>query len=329
MSESLAQVAGINISKDHLDVHLHPSGATRQVTNDKAGHKALLRWFTRLRVERIVFEATGPYHRLFERALTAAGLTFAKINPRQARRFAEATGRLAKTDRVDAAMLARLGALLQPEARAPKSDVLDELTELVAARRALVKDRTACLNRAKVLRIQLLKSQASQRLRQIAAVDRLCLELVTSNQTLAERLVILTSIPGLGEATAVAILADMPELGEIEPKQAASLAGLAPIARESGQWRGKSFIRGGRAHVRQALYMPALVAMRFNEPLKIKYAALIQAGKPDYGRYAKAHRARQRTAARSPEMVPNRPLIKTDTLARIIHQPSPYRERCW
>lgn len=284
MSESLAQVAGIDISKDHLDVHLHPSGATRQVTNDKAGHKALLRWFSRLRVERIVFEATGPYHRLFERVLTAAGLTFAKINPRQARRFAEATGRLAKTDRVDAAMLARLGALLQPEASVPKSDVLDELTELVAARRALVKDRTACLNRAKVLRIQLLKSQTSQRLRQIeaqiAAVDRLCLELVTSDQTLAERLVILTSIPGLGEATAVAILADMPELGEIEPKQAASLAGLAPMARESGQWRGKSFIRGGRAHVRQALYMPALVAMRFNEPLKTRYEALIQAGKP-------------------------------------------------
>jgi transposase len=284
MSGSLAQVAGIDISKDHLDVHLHPSGATRRVTNDKAGHKALLRWFSRLGVERIVFEATGPYHRLVERALTAAGLRFAKINPRQARRFAEATGQLAKTDRVDAAMLARFGALLQPEARVPKSDVLDELTELVAARRALVKDRTACLNRAKVLRIQLLKSQASQRLRQIeahiAAVDRLCLELVMSDQTLAERLAILTSIPGLGEATAVAILADMPELGEIEPKQAASLAGLAPMARESGQWRGKSFIRGGRAHVRQALYMPALVAMRFNAPFTTKYEALIQAGKP-------------------------------------------------
>jgi transposase len=114
----------------------------------------------------------------------------------------------------------------------------------------------------------------------MAAVDRLCLELVTSDQTLAERLVILPSIPGLGEATAVAILADMPELGEIEPKQAASLAGLAPMARQSGQWRGTSFIRGGRAHVRQALYMPALVAMRFNEPLKTRYEALIQAGKP-------------------------------------------------
>jgi len=284
MSDSLAQVAGIDIAKDHLDVHLHPSGATRRVSNDQAGHKALLGWFARQPIERVVFEATGPYHRGFERALSAAGVPFAKINPRQARRFAEATGRLAKTDRVDAALLARLGALLQPEAREPKSPVLDELTELVAARRALVKDRTACRNRAKIVTIPLLKSQAAQRLRQIeaqiAALDRLCRERVAADQTLSQRLSILTSIPGLGEATAIALLADMPELGQLEPKQAASLAGLAPVARESGTWRGKSFIRGGRAQVRQALYMPALVAVRFNEPLKTKYRALTQAGKP-------------------------------------------------
>jgi transposase len=284
MSESLAQVAGIDIAKDHLDVHLHPSGATRRVSNDKAGHKALLHWLARQPVERIVFEATGPYHRRLERALSAAGLPFAKINPKQARRFAEATGRLAKTDRVDAAMLARLGALLQPAPREPKSQVLDELTEIVAARRALVKDRTACRNRAKVVTIPLLKSQAAQRLRQIqaqiAALDRLCLELVALDQTLFHHLSILTSIPGLGEVTAIALLADMPELGQLEPKQAASLAGLAPVARESGTWRGRTFIRGGRARVRQALYMPALVAMRFNEPLKTKYCALTKAGKP-------------------------------------------------
>jgi transposase len=284
MSESLAQVAGIDIAKDHLDVHLHPSAATRRVSNDKAGHKALLGWLARQPIARIVFEATGPYHHSFERALAAAGVPFAKINPRQARRFAEATGRFVKTDRVDAALLARLGALLQPEAREPKSQVLDQLSELVAARRALVKDRTACRNRAKIVSLALLKSQAGQRLRQIeaqiAALDRLCRELIAADKTLAQRLSILTSIPGLGEATAIALIADMPELGKIEPKQAASLAGLAPVTRESGTWRGRSFIRGGRPHVRQALYMPALVAMRFNEPLKTKYRALTTAGKP-------------------------------------------------
>ena len=284
MSDSLPQVLGVDISKDHLDVHLHPSGATRRVTNDAAGHKALLGWLNDVALELVVFEATGAYHRLLERTLIAAKLPFATVNPRQARRFAEATGRLAKTDKVDAAMLARLGALLRPETRAPKSQVLDELTELVAARRGLMRDRTACLNRAKNHRMALLKRQAAQRLnqldRQVAAVDRLCRELIASEASLADRLAILLSIPGIGEATAIALLADMPELGELASKQAASLAGLAPVARESGTWRGKSFIRGGRAHLRQALYLPALVAMRFNAPLKAKYQALIAAGKP-------------------------------------------------
>jgi transposase len=284
MSESLAQVAGIDISKGHLDVCLHPSGAVRRVTNDEAGHKGLLAWLKSISIERIVFEATGPYHRPLERALGRAGLPYAKVNPRQARRFAEAIGRLTKTDRVDAAMLARLGALLEPKVHEPRSAVLDELAELVAARRGLARDRTVCLNRAKTQHIALLKRQAARRIRQIESqikvVDRLCLELVATDRMLAERLMILTSIPGIAEATAVAILADMPELGRLEHGQAASLAGLAPVARESGTWRGKSFIRGGRAHLRQALYMPALVAMRFNAPLKAKYGALVSAGKP-------------------------------------------------
>ena len=139
---------GIDISKDHLDVHLHPSGKTRRVTNDAAGHKVLLCWLNAVALELVVFEATGPCHRLFERTLVKAGLRFAKVNPRQARRFAEATGRLAKTDKVDAAMLRKLGALLKPETCLPKSQLLDELTELVAARRGLMRDRTACLNPA-------------------------------------------------------------------------------------------------------------------------------------------------------------------------------------
>lgn len=280
MSESLPQVVGVDISKDHLDAHLHPNGLACRVTNDAAGHKQLLAWLRPWTTERIVFEATGPYHRLLERTLIKAGFPFAKVNPRQARRFAEATGRLAKTDRVDAAMLARLGALLKPEMRMPKS----ELTELVAARRGLVRDRTACLNRVKTQRLDLLRRQAAQRVkqldRQIAAVDQLCRDLIATDAALAERLAILMSIPGIGEATAVAILADMPELGQLEHGQAASRAGLAPMARESSTWRGKSFIRGGRAQLRQALYMPALVALRFNAPMKAKYQELVAAGKP-------------------------------------------------
>jgi transposase len=284
MTAFVARSIGIDISKDHLDAAVYPDGQARRFTNDRKGHTDLLRWLAPLDATRIVFEATGPYHRILERRLSDAAVPFAKVNPRQARRFAEAIGRLAKTDRVDAAMLARFGALIEPQIRSVVSETIQQLADLVAARRALIKDRTATTNRAKVLRIALLKRQATQRLTQIAQqLDDLDLHaraIIGADPVLQNRLDILTSIPGIGEATAVALIADMPELGQLDEKQAASLAGLAPVARESGMWRGKSFIRGGRAHLRQALYMPALVAMRFNPDLKAKYAAMITAGKP-------------------------------------------------
>lgn len=169
-------------------------------------------------------------------------------------------------------------------ARPAASEAIQQLADLVAARRALIKDRTATTNRAKVLRITLLKRQAGQRLTQIAQqvedLDQHALAIIRADPVLQNRLDILISIPGIGEATAIALIADMPELGQMDEKQAASLAGLAPVARESGTWRGKSFIRGGRAHLRQALYMPALVAMRFNPDLKAKFEAMTKAGKP-------------------------------------------------
>jgi transposase len=185
---------------------------------------------------------------------------------------------------VDAALLARFGALIEPQVRPAVSEAIQQLADLVAARRALIKDRTAATNRAKVPRLPLLKRQAEQRLKQIAQhiedLDRHALAIIAADPTLQNRLDILTSIPGIGKATAMALIADMPELGQLDEKQAGSLAGLAPVTRESGTWRGKSFIRGGRAHLRQALYMPALVAMRFNPDLKAKFEAMTSAGKP-------------------------------------------------
>ena len=213
-----------------------------------------------------------------------AGVPFAKVNPRQARRFAEAIGRLAKTDRVDAAMLARMGAMLELKTRPPRSDALLVLKELHLAREALVKDRTAAKNRRKVLTESLLKRQNTQRLeqinRQIAAIEAAILEQIRADPDLAQRFAILTSIPGVSAVTAFALLIEMPELGALEAGQAASLAGLAPVARQSGRWTGRAFIRGGRAAVRQAVYMPALVAARFNPDMKAKYRQLIDAGKP-------------------------------------------------
>ncbi len=275
---------GIDISKDHLDVHRLPAAEAWRFSNDKAGHKALIGWLSSSPVARIVYEPTGPYHRSLERALAAIGLPLAKINPRQARRFAEATGRLVKTDATDAAMLARMGVALEPDIRPMPSELLLHLKELHLARQVLIKDRTAAKNREKILNLPLLKRHNAERLRQIerqlTAIEKKLDALVTHDHHLAERLTILASIPAISRITAFALIIEMPELGHIESKQAASLAGLAPIARQSGRWTGRAFIRGGRASLRQALYMPALLAARFNPDLKAKYNQLRQAGKP-------------------------------------------------
>jgi transposase len=235
-------------------------------------------------VARVAFEPTGAYHHAFERRLAEAGLPLVKVNPRQARRFAEAIGHHAKTDAVDAAMLARFAALLEPPVRPVVSATLDAMKELQVARRALVKDRVAARNRDHTHRSPLLRRQARQRLRQIdrqlAAIDAALHAELAADPALQARFEILVSIPGVGQATAFAMLVEMPELGGLAHKGAASLAGLAPIARDSGQRSGKRFIRGGRRHLRQALYMPALVAVRFDAAMKAKYQALRAAGKP-------------------------------------------------
>lgn len=274
---------GVDISKDTLDAHRLPDGGSHRVPNSPAGHRALISWIGP-EVARVVFEPTGPYHAAFERALARHGLPLVKVNPRQARRFAEATGKLAKTDPLDAALLARMGALLNLEARPPQSEGIADLKQLHIAREALVKDRTAAKNRAKTLRIALLKRQSAERLkhieRQLAAVEAEIESRIQADDELARRFDILVSIPGVARLTAFVMLIEMPELGTMEAGQAASLAGLAPVARQSGRWTGHAFIRGGRANVRRALYMPALVAVRFNPDLKAKYDALVDAGKP-------------------------------------------------
>jgi len=284
MHHPLPQTAGIDIAKDQLDVCLYPDGATRRFPNDAKGHRVLIAWLAAYSIQRVVFEPTGAYHRVLERSLASAGLPLAKINPRHARRFAEALGQLAKTDRLDAALLARFGALLEPPSRPVLSPTLEAMKELLVARQALIKDRTAALNRQKIVRAPLLRRQLDQRLRQIArhlaAVDAQLQSLCRGDADLAPRLAILMSIPGIAQATALSLLIEMPELGNLDQSQVASLAGLAPVARDSGTSRGRRTIRGGRAHVRQALSMPALVAARFNPDLKAKYQALLGAGKP-------------------------------------------------
>lgn len=275
---------GADISKDHIDLYRLPQGERLRVSNDRKGFAAILEWLGGRPVERLVYEPTGAYHKAFERFMIDQGLPLAKVNPRLARRFAEASGKLAKTDRADAELLARYGLLLEPRLLRQDVPVIADLKELHAARLALVKDRTAAKNRARNLTQPLLKRQNASRLRQIEAqmgdIDQAIMQLIDADDVLHGRFDILVSIPGISQITAVTLVAEMPELGSLDEKAAASLCGLAPMSRQSGRWTGRAFIAGGRAIVRQALYMPALVATRFNPDLKAKYNALIATGKP-------------------------------------------------
>ena len=213
-----------------------------------------------------------------------AGLPLCKANPRQAKRFGEALGQLAKTDRMDAGMLARFGALIEPPVRPAPPETLLKIRELHVTRTALVKDRTAAKNRGKTMSSPLLKQQNRQRLAQIErhleAIETEMLALIEANPDLSRRLEILTSIPGLAKRSAFALITGMPELGPLDSQAAAALSGPAPITRQSGKRTGKAYVTGGRVQVRQALYMPALVAARYNPVFAAKYQDLTARGKP-------------------------------------------------
>jgi transposase len=274
---------GIDISKSHLDAfHLEADDA-RRFENSEKGLRALQKWLAPFEVTRIVFEATGPYHRRLETALSGK-LPFVKVNPLQARRFAQAIGTYAKTDAVDARCLARMGTALGLEPDEPVSENLRDLRDLQTARSALIKERGRLRNRRLILTDTLLKRQSKTRLalveRQLVELDAEIARRISEDKSAARKRDILGSVPGIGPIAAAAILTFMPEIGTLGRKQAGSLAGLVPHTRESGQWKGKSFISGGRKPLRDALYMPALVAMRFNPDLKAKYQQLREAGKP-------------------------------------------------
>ena len=287
---------GADISKSHLDAFLLEDGAAQRFDNSAMGFRALTKWLGKAPVARIVFESTGPYHKAFEAKL---GETFSlvKVNPLQARQFAEAHGTRAKTDAVDARMLARMGVAFDLVPQVPCSKEILVLKDLNVARTGLIKDRTRLRNRAQTQDITVLKRQTKARLaqveRHVVELDAEIAALIAAGQTPARNCDILCSMPGIGTVTAAAMLTLMPEIGTLERKQVASLAGLAPITRQSasrrlktiacqpmGQWQGKAFIGGGRKPLRDALYMPAVVAMRCNPDLKAKYEQLRAAGKP-------------------------------------------------
>lgn len=274
---------GIDISKAHLDVHHAGTGTSARFSNDPAGFRDLTRFIGAQQPGLVVYEATGPYHARFELALSGR-LPLVKVNPLQARRFAQACGTRAKTDAVDARLLARMGTALDLCPDTPAQENQHELKQLQVARTALIKDSTRLKNRLRTQTLTFIRRQTKARLaqvkRQLKALDSEITRMLGTCAKRARAQAIVRSIPGIGAVTAATVVIECPEIGTLDRKQAASLAGLAPMVRQSGTWAGKAFIQAGRKHLRDALYMPALVAARFNPEMRVIYERMTKAGKP-------------------------------------------------
>ena len=276
---------GIDVSKARLDVHVHPLGESFAVANDEAGVEALAGQLGQLEgLVSIGLEASGRYERLALANLAAAGLPVIVLNPAQVRNYAAALGQKAKTDPIDARVIALFLAAVQPEPRPLPDAQTAELEALMTRRRQLVgmlvaeRARRAAARPGRV-RTSLARvvTTLEQELRDLDGdIDTT----VRGTPVWRDKEDLLASVPGIGRTIARTLLAELPELGRLNPKQIAALAGLAPFTRQSGKWRGKSFISGGRAAVRAALFMGALVASRFNPTLKAFRDRLVAAGKP-------------------------------------------------
>lgn len=275
---------GIDVCKARLDVYLHPTARHFAVANDAGGWRKLKAELAALAVDRVVMEATSKYHRAAHRSLSQAGLAVAVVNPLRARLFADAIGTLAKTDAIDARMLALMAERLDPDAVQPLRDTVETVQELVRARQAAVAERVAIDHRRSTSQNPLLRRELARRSSAVDGhVTRLETEIarvIATDPVLARRLEILTSIPGIGILTATALIAGLDEIGQLTAKQASALAGLAPFARDSGPKHGARHIRGGRPLLRNALYIAALSAARFNPDLARFSQRLKDAGKP-------------------------------------------------
>lgn len=274
---------GIDVAAAHLDVAVGPSGEAWRVGNDEAGRAALVERLAALGPAVIVLEATGGHELAAAGALAAAGLPVAVVNPRQVRDFARATGRLAKTDALDAAVLARFAAAVRPTVRPLPDAAARELRALVARRRQLVEMLVAEKNRlgAAPPRIKArIRAHVEWLARQLDELDRDLAGAVRASDAWRERDDLLRSVKGVGPVLSSTLLVEVPELGALNRKQIAALVGVAPLNRDSGTFRGRRAVWGGRAPVRAALYMATLVATRFNPVIRAFYRRLLAAGKP-------------------------------------------------
>ena len=274
---------GVDVSKDHLDVAVHPGGEAMVFSRNGAGLQELTARLKTIAPQIIAVEATGGFETVVVAALGAAALPVVVVNPAQVRNFAKALGARAKTDPIDAAVIARFAEATRPILRAIPDEETRRLGDLVARRRQIIQMIVAEKQREKRAARAMRKSIA--RLlraleKELSEVDKDIDDAVKGSPAWREKEDLLASVPGVGDVTARTLLAELPELGTLTRREIASLAGLAPYTQQSGQWKGKSFIAGGRAAVRSAVYMAAVSAARCNEVLRPFYQRLVDAGKP-------------------------------------------------
>jgi transposase len=274
--------SGLDISKQNLQLHL--GGHLHDLPNTTAGHRRLLKLLASMPGVQVVCEATGGYERDVVAALHDSHIALSVLNPARVRHFARATGQRAKTDDIDAAVLSDYGSKLQPKPTAPRTDQEQHLSELVRRRAQLIEFLSAQRQQMERLTLAPLKRQARSLVRKlqadVAQIESQLQELRAQSMSLDQRIAKLEAITGVGSITAMGVLAELPELGTLNRRQVAALAGLAPHPRDSGQWHGRRSIGGGRSQVRRSLYMAALVASRSNSLLKVFYQRLRAAGKP-------------------------------------------------
>jgi transposase len=278
-----AAYVGIDVAKAQLAVAVRPSGEQWVTATDAASLDALVERLQALQPALIVLEATGGREGPAVAALAAAGLPVAVVNPRQVRDFARAVGQLAKTDVLDAQVLAQFAQIIHPPPRPLPDPQAQELSALLARRRQLIGMLTAERQRLDTA-LPAVQTHIQRHLawleQEVADLDHTLSQRVQASPVWRERENLLRSVPGIGPATALTLLAELPELGRLDRKAIAALVGVAPLSCESGTWRGRRIIWGGRARVRTALYMATLVASRHNPSIAAFYTRLCAAGKP-------------------------------------------------
>jgi transposase len=273
---------GIDVSKAKLDAALRPGGESFSVANNPRGIAALIKQLKKFSVNRIVLEASGGYEIAAASELAAAGLPVAVVNPRQVRDFARATGRLAKTDAIDARVLAHFAELIQPHPRPLPDAQSRELMALVARRRQIIEMLTAESNRQGRAAAGLNRGIAAHirwLRKQLAELDSALAQAIRQSPLWSEKARLLRSVPAVGSVTVTTLLSHLPELGTLSRRKIAALVGVAPFNHDSGKLRGRRAIWGGRAQVRAVLYMAALVGTRRNPVLQAFYTRLLAAGK--------------------------------------------------